>query len=110
MLEPDWRTRHCAELAVDAVKQATGRDIWKELGGCPRSWREGKELYERVGATCLADVVTAVLGAPVEPETARIGDICMVDGALGVVRAPGAVECFNGYVPVERASYCWRAR
>lgn len=107
-MEPDW-ARHCADAAIERVNEATGRDVWAELGGCPRTWREGAALYRRIGGRNLADLVTHVLGAPVEPKRAMRGDICMVDGALGICRGEW-VECFDRMQPLGRASAAWRVR
>lgn len=105
--DPDWRTRHCAEPVVDAIVAATGRDIWAELGGCPRTWREAAALYRRVGVRSLACVVTSVLGPPVDRKRARRGDIVMVRGALGICRGD-LVECFGATVPIAQAERAWR--
>src|SRR5206468_4512404 len=83
--DPDWRTGHCAEPAVERLKQATGRDLWAELGGVPRSPRAAAAFYRRLGVTCLADAVTAILGDPVDPKLAMRGDVALVDDALGIV-------------------------
>lgn len=104
--EPDWDW-HCADVAIQRVREATGRDIWAELGGKPNNHREGAELYRRNGATMLADLVTKVLGPPVDPKRAMRGDICMVDGALGICRGEW-VECFDRMQPLGRATAAWR--
>lgn len=107
--DPDFRVRHCAELAADAVREASGRDIWAELGGCPRSWREAADVYRRLGARTLAGAVTAVLGDPLaSPRLARRGDIAIVRGALGVVRGE-LIECMGANVPLGEAGRAWRA-
>jgi hypothetical protein len=92
---------------VDHVKKAEGRDIWAELGFCPRSWREAADLYRRMGVRTLAEFVTAVLGPSVDPKQARRGDICMVDGALGICRGEW-VECADLMQPIGRATAAWR--
>ena len=107
--DPDWRTRHCAEPAVEAADRASGRDIWAELGGCPRSWREAAELYRRHGCRTLAEVVTKVLGPPIEPKRARRGDVVMVRGALGVCRGEVA-ECMGATLPMGEASAAWSSK
>lgn len=106
--DPDW-TGHCAEPAVEAVRKATGRDVWAELGGCPRSWREAADLYRRHEVTSLSEFVTLVLGPPVDPKQAMRGDIAMVDGALGIVRGE-LVECMDRMQPIARASRCWHIK
>ena len=107
-MDPDW-SRHCAEPAVAIAAKATGRDIWGELGGCPRNWAEAAELYRRIGARNLADVVTHVLGLPVDPKRAMRGDICMVDGALGICRGEW-VECIDRMQPLRRATAAWSVK
>lgn len=104
MIEPDWDC-HCAEPAVEAVK---GRDVWAELGGCPRSWKEAAALYRRMGVRNLAEAVTKVLGEPIDPRQAMRGDVVMVDGALGICRGEW-VECLDRMQPMSRAQKVWRA-
>lgn len=106
--DPSWE-RHCADLAIERVAEATGRDVWAELGGKPANNREAADLYRRNGARCLADLVTKVLGPPVDRKMARRGDICMVDGALGICRGEW-VECFDRMQPLQRAAAAWRVR
>lgn len=107
------REFHCADLAVEAVRAASGRDVWAELGGRPRDWREAAALYRRLGALHLAEAVTAVLGAPIPPLRARRGDIALVRSgggamALGVVRGE-LVECLGGTVPIGAVVAAWSA-
>jgi len=105
--DPDW-DRHCSELAVEAIRERTGRDVWAELGGCPRSWAEAAALYKREGVRNLDELVTKVLGPPLESVNhAFRGDICMVDGALGVCRGEW-VECLDRMQPLYRATTAWR--
>lgn len=104
MSDPDWRTRHCAEPVVEAIR---GRDIWAELGGCPRSWREAAALYRRAGVRTLAELATKVFGEPIDRRRARRGDIAMVRGALGIVRGE-VIECMGATVPLREASLIWR--
>lgn len=106
---PDWRTRHCAEPAADRIREATGKDPWHALGGCPRSAREAAALYRRAGVTNLKDCVTAVLGEPVSPLLAMRGDLAMVDNALGIVRGEW-VECIDRLQPIGRAICAWRVQ
>lgn len=105
-MDPDW-SFHCAEPAVERASEALARDVWADLGGCPRGWKEAAALYRRIGATCLADCVTYVLGQPVDPKMAVRGDICMVDGALGICRGEW-VECIDRMQPLGRATQAWR--
>lgn len=105
-MEPSWE-RHCADIAIEHVNKATGRDIWAEIGGKPGSHREAVELYKRNGARTLAGMVTKVLGPKVDVKLARRGDICMVDGALGICRGE-LVECFDRMQPLGRVTAAWR--
>lgn len=107
-MTPDWQTRHCAEPAVEAASRATGRDIWVELGGCPRSWREAAALYKRLGVRNLAGAVSTVLGDPIQPRMAMRGDVALVRGALGIVRGE-VVECMGANVPIGEAELAWPA-
>lgn len=109
MTDPDWRTRHCAEPAADNIALKVARDIWAELGGCPRSWREAANLYRRAGVRSLTELVTKLLGEPVDARLARRGDIAMVRGALGIVRGE-VIECMGAIVPLGEASTIWRVR
>lgn len=106
--DPDWRGTHCAEPAVAAADAASGRDIWDELGGCPRSWREAAALYRRLGVRSLAEAVTRVLGPPIPRRLARRGDVVMVKGALGICRGDLAV-CMGATVKMREAELAWRA-
>lgn len=87
----------------------TGRNIWAELGECPRSWREGANLYRRMGVTNLKDLVTALLGPPIDPKRAMRNDIAMVNGALGIVRGD-LIECLDAMQPIGRAECAWSLR
>lgn len=107
MTDPTWH-RHCGDLAAEAVAKASGRDIWAEVGGAPRSWRQAAALYRRLGARTLEEVVTALLGPALSPRRATRGDVVMVDGSLGVCRGEVA-ECMGATVPMRRASKAWRA-
>lgn len=100
---------HCAEPVAQRIRQATGRDIWTELGGCPRSWRDAAELYRRAGCVSLGGVVTKVLGDPICRKHARRGDIAMVRGSLGIVRGE-VIECMGATVPLKEASAIWAVR
>jgi hypothetical protein len=107
--DPDW-DRHCADLGAEAVGEATGRDIWTELGGAPRSWREAAALYRRLGVRSLREAVTVVLGEPLAVTDALHGDIALVDGALGVVHGSWAVRCLDHWHPIWRAECVWKPR
>lgn len=109
MSDPDWRSRHCAEPAADTILAAAGRDVWAELGGCPRSWREAAALYRRHGCRSLAELVTKVLGPAIPRRRARRGDIAMVRGGLGIVRGE-VIECMGATVPLGEASAIWSVR
>lgn len=108
MTDPDWRSRHCAEAAAAELLRATGRDIWAEWGGCPRSWRAAADLYRRLGVRCLKDAVSAAIGEPLAPSTASHGDIAMIDGALGIVHGQWAVRCIDRWHPIWRAECVWK--
>lgn len=107
--DPDWRTRHCAEPVAELIREETGRDIWAELGGCPRSWREAADLYRRHGCASLAEIVAKALGEPVDRKLARRGDIAMVRGSLGIVRGE-VIECMGATVSLKEGSLFWRSR
>lgn len=109
MSDPDWRTRHCAEPVVEAIWASSGRDIWAELGGCPRSWREAAALYRRAGVRSLQDLATNLLGDPIERKRARRGDVVMVRGGLGLCRGEHAEMC-GAVVPMREAEAVWRAK
>lgn len=107
-MEVSW-DYHCAEHAV----QALGRDIWKELGGCPRSAKEAAALYRRLGVRTLRQAATKVLGKPVNPKRAMRGDIVMVRTdrfeALGICRGD-LIECADRMVPIAQATTAWRVK
>jgi hypothetical protein len=90
---------------VEAANR-NGRDIWAELGGCPRSWREAADLYRRHGCRTLAEVVSKVLGPPIDPKRAMRGDVVMVRGALGICRGELA-DCMGAMVPMGEAEMAW---
>ena len=94
---------------MDAVTAATGRDVWAELGGCPRSWAEAAALYRRLGVRSLVDAVSSVLGPALDPKQAMRGDVMMVDGSLGICRGE-LVECIDRMQPARRATHAWRAK
>lgn len=104
--EPDWDF-HCTDLAVAHVKAATGRDIWAEIGGAPRSAREAAALYRRLKVRKLKSVVTKVLGKPIDTKLAMRGDIVMVDNALGICRGEW-VEFMDAMQPIHRGTCAWR--
>lgn len=108
MTDPDWRSQHCADLAADWLKEATGRDVWGELGGPPRSPKEAAAIYRKLRVRKLKNAVSKVLGKPIDPKFAMRGDIAMVDNALGVVRGD-MIECFDRMQPIERAECVWRS-
>ena len=106
MFEPAW-DRHCAEFVIAHIQIATGRDIWNELGGCPRSWREAADLYNRMGVRSLKEAVSKVLGRPVDVRLARRGDICLRGWSLGICRGD-LVEYPNIILPLAQAETAWR--
>jgi hypothetical protein len=107
--EPDWRTYHCGDLAAEAIRAASGRDVWPELGGRPQSNREGAALYRRVGARTLRGVMTWLLGPPIDRRKAHRGDVVMVRGSLGVCRGEVA-ECLGAVVPMREVDLAWPSK
>ena len=105
---PEWNY-HCAAFAAEHVRAATGRDIWAELGseGPPGSWRDAASLYRRQNVRSLAELVSRVLGEPVDRKLAMRGDIVMADGALGICRGE-LVEFLDRMLPLSRACCAWR--
>lgn len=106
MRDPDWDW-HCAEFAAAHVKAVTGRDIWAEVGGCPRSPKEAAALYRRLHTRTLKRTVSKLLGKSVDPKLAMRGDIVMVDNALGICRGE-LVEFVDRMQPIGRAERAWR--
>ena len=105
--EADWGRFHCADLAAEAVRQKSGRDVWALIGlPSPRSWREAAAVYRRLGVRCLADAVTKVLGPPIDRRQARRGDVVMVRGSLGVCAGEMAI-CVGAIVPLREAEQAW---
>jgi hypothetical protein len=103
---PEWN-QHCSDLAARNIKAIAHRDVWAELGGCPRSWEDAAALYRRLGVRTLYGAVTAVLGPSIDPKQAMRGDIVMVDNALGICRGERA-EFLDGMHPMGRATAAWR--
>jgi hypothetical protein len=98
---------HCADHAAEHVLKATGRDIWAELGGSPKGWREAADLFRRLGVASFKDAISKTLGEPVRPSLARRGDLVMVDNALGICRGELA-EFLDHMQPMRRAECAWR--
>jgi hypothetical protein len=110
--EVDWRTRHCGELAFDAIAAARDCDaaeLWAQVGGCPRDWRQAAAVYRRLGVRTLAGFMTACLGEPIPTRRAMRGDVVMVRGSLGVCRGDLA-ECLGATVPMREAELAWSVR
>lgn len=122
-MEVSWE-QHCADFAVQHVKETTGRDIWNELGGAPRSAKEAADLYRKMHVRTLRALVTKMLGREIKPATAMRGDIALVMSssgnadadrhrehgqiaALGIVRGD-LIECADQVLPIERAVCCWK--
>lgn len=111
---PDWQTRTCADAAMEAAAAARGcpvEQLWTELGGRPRSWREAAALYRRLGVRTLAEAA-GKLGAPIDRRQARRGDVVMVKGSLGICRGE-LVECLGEndepvMVPLRHVERAWR--
>lgn len=106
--DPDLRGCHCGDLAAKAIAEASGRDVWAELGGRPQGWLETAALYRRHGCRSLADVMTHLLGSPVPPKQARRGDVVMFNGALGVCRGEVA-EFVDATHPMRKVDQAWHA-
>lgn len=109
-MTPDW-DRHCAEFAAAHVKAETGRDIWAEVGGVPRSPREAAGLYRKLRARTLRGIMGKLFGKPVKPAHAMRGDVALVMSgsvaALGIVRGD-LIECMDRTLPINRAVACWK--
>jgi hypothetical protein len=105
--DPDIRSRHCGDLAVEAIQaKQPGRDVWAELGGRPKDWQETAELYRRNKCTTLAGVMTVLLGAPISPRQARRGDVVMARGSLGICRGEVA-EFFDATISMREVEEAW---
>lgn len=102
--------RHdCVQLAAGWVRLVTGADLLE--GWSYDSLERGRGLLEARGFAGLEAAVDAVL--PRTPVlTARVGDIALIDGALGIVTGArvtglsrrGGLET----VPLDRAAAAWR--
>jgi hypothetical protein len=111
MRSPDWDW-HCAEFAAAHVKEVTGRDIWAEVGGCPRTAKEAADLYRRLDVRTLRGAVGKVLGRSIKPALAMRGDLVLVDNgnlapALGICRGE-LIECPDNMLPISRAICAWK--
>jgi hypothetical protein len=104
--DPDWDW-HCAELAAAHVKEKTGRDVWKEVGGCPRNAKQAAAVMRKLKARTLRSAVTKLFGRPVKPMLAMRGDLVMSNNALGVCRGEVA-EFVDGLVHMAKAECAWR--
>jgi hypothetical protein len=104
--EPDWDF-HCTDLAVAHVKAATGRDIWDELGGAPRSARQAADIFRRLKVRTLKSAVVKMLGKPIPLPRVMRGDIVMVDNALGICRGEW-IQCVETMLPIDRAECAWK--
>lgn len=96
---------------MEAVAEARGvnpGDLWAELGGCPRSWREAAALFRRLGVRTLRGAVTAVLGPEIDRRKACRGDIVMTRGGLGICRGDLA-ECCGATVKMREVVTAWKA-
>lgn len=107
-MTPDWDC-HCADHAVRWVAEATGRDVWSELGGCPASPREAADLYRRLRVRSLREAVGVVLGPEVSVSHAMRGDVVMAQNALGVCRGDLA-EFMDRMLPMKAVECAWRVR
>lgn len=87
----------------------TGRNIWGELGGCPRNPREAADLYRRIGVRSLREAVGKVLGEEITPAFAMRGDVVMSQNALGICRGELA-EFLDRMLPMKEVVSAWRVR
>lgn len=103
MTEPTWAF-HCADFA----NERAGLNIESRIGPLPRSSRDAAELYQRLGVTCLGDLMSKLF-EEVPTRKAMRGDVVMVDGALGVCRGEWA-EFMDNMQPMRRATRAWSVK
>lgn len=108
MPDPTWDW-HCADHVVQHIKQETGRDIWKELGGSPKNAKEQAAIYRKLRARKLKTVVTRLFGKPKGTAFAMRGDIVMVNNALGICRGEW-VECMDAMHFIGNAECAWNLK
>ncbi len=107
-MEPQWDW-HCADHAVQHIKETTGRDIWKELGGSPKSTKRAIAIYRKLKARTLKTATSKVLGKPKKTAFAMRGDIVMVNNALGICRGEW-VECLDAMHFIGKCDCAWSVK
>jgi len=112
----DWATNNCWHLAADWVLACTGQDLLgphRNVG----SLRGALKAIEEFGQ--MDEVVTQVLGEPINPNFAAYGDLVLVPssegrgvgGSLGVCLGPSVVSPGDEgllRVPLSSAVKAWR--
>lgn len=106
MIEASWNF-HCAEFSAAWLREQTGRDVWAEIGGCPRSCREAAFLLRRLNVRSLREATSRVLGDEIVPAMAMRGDIVYSPHALGVCRGEKA-EFVDRFLPMREIVCAWR--
>ena len=110
-----WGKQDCALFAADCVQAMTGEDFAAPFRGRYDTALGSMRALKMMGYASLEEYVIAVLGEPVNANTAGRGDVVMVDTpegqALGVVAGiEAAVAGVNGLVLMPRDSWlsAWR--
>ncbi|WP_426391973.1 DUF6950 family protein [Variovorax sp. R-27] len=90
-----WGSNDCCTFAADAVHAITGRDLRKEFPAYEGALGAARAVEEGGG---LQQLTTSLLGEPVSPKLAAVGDVVLVMNAgremLGIcngtsIAAPG---------------------
>lgn len=105
-----WGNQDCALFAADCVQAMTGEDFAAPFRGRYDTALGSVRALKMMGYASLEEYVIAVLGEPINANTAGRGDVVMVDTpegkALGVVAGiEAAVAGVNGLVLMPRD--CW---
>lgn len=110
-----WGKQDCALFAADCVQAMTGEDFAAPFRGRYDTALGSVRALKMMGYASLEEYVIAVLGEPINANTAGRGDVVMVDTpegkALGVVAGiEAAVAGVNGLVLMPRDSWlsAWR--
>lgn len=72
-----WGTNDCCTFAADAVQALTGRDVMGHLRHQYATALDAHHLTGELGG--LTAAVTALIGDPVDPIFATVGDVLLVD-------------------------------
>lgn len=72
-----WGTNDCCTFAADAVQALTGRDVMGHLRHQYATALDAHHLTRELGG--LTAAVTALIGDPVDPIFATVGDVLLVD-------------------------------